>query len=202
MDEKFNRREMLKLVGAGAVACLPGLAVTPSAIAEDGVAEVRVESFYPRGQWFYEPAGIYIPVGTKVRWISNDYGATVSSFHPSIDNHELRMPEKAKPFDSGILARYGRYRTFEWTFEVEGTYDYFSRTFEPIGMVGRIIVGKPGGPGEWPPGYGGREGRAVVFPAQAKILAALPSGEIVAKKTLPYPKDLVVRSFPFGDLNR
>jgi plastocyanin len=201
MNLIFDRREMLKRLGVGAAALLPAL-VSKSAVAEDGVVEIRVESFYPRGQWFYEPSGIYIPLGTKARWIANDYGATVTSFHPSIDNHELRIPEKAKPFDSGVLSRYGRYRIFEWTFDVEGTYDYFSRTFEPIGTVGRIVVGKPGGPGEQPPGYGGREGRAVVFPAEAKILDALPSGEIVAKKSIAYPKDLVVRSFPFGDLNR
>ena len=201
MNGKLNRRDLLKTLGAGAMTFLPTLLAMPC-LAEDNVAEIKLDSFYPRGQWFYEPAGIFIPLGGKVRWIANDYGATVTSFHPSIDNHELRIPDKAKPFDSGIMARYGRYRIFEWTFDLEGTYDYFSRTFEPVGMVGRIVVGKPGGPAEQAPGYGGREGRAVMFPAQAKILNALASNEIVTKKTIPYPKDLVVRSFPYGDLNR
>src|SRR5689334_3465214 len=117
MAGNVSRREILKTLRASAGLLLPYL-TSRSAIAQDNITEVRVESFYPRGQWFYEPAGLYIPLGSKVRWVANDYGATVTSFHPSIDNHELRIPEKATPFDSGVMARYGRYRIFEWTFEV------------------------------------------------------------------------------------
>ena len=66
----------------------------------------------------------------------------VTAYHPSVDNHELRIPEGAKPFNSETMGSGG---TFKWTFEVEGTYDYYSRAYEYLGMVGRIIVGKPGG---------------------------------------------------------
>ena len=197
---KPNRRELLNILGIGAAAVvIPGWRASVLS-AEDGVHEIMADSFYPRGQWFFDPAGLYIQKGEKVRWVAGNYGPTVTAFHPSNWNHELRIPENAKPFDSGILTNYGRYRVFEWTFDVEGTYDYFARTFEPVGMVGRIIVGKPGGPAEQHPlGYGGREGKAPVFPAQAKILSALTSSEIVDKKKIPYPKNLVFRSFPYGD---
>ncbi len=203
MKCQLDRRELLKIVGLGAAAVvLPDLGVTILP-AEEGVAEIQADSFYPRGQWFFNPIGLYIQKGQKVRWVAGNYGPTVTAFHPSNLNHELRIPEQAKPFDSIVLTTYGKYKTFEWTFDVEGTYDYFSRTFEPVGMVGRIIVGKPGGPAEQnPPGYGAREGRAPVFPAQAKILAAAPSAEILAKKSIPFPKDMLVRTFPYGDLNR
>ncbi len=67
-------------------------------------------------------------------------------------------------------------------------------------MVGRIVVESPGGPAEQnPPGYGAREGKAPVFPSQAKLLAALPSQQIVANKTIAYPRDLLVRTYPYGD---
>ena len=203
MSWKLNRRELLKTFGAGAAAVILPEFRLSIVRAEDDIPVIKADSFYPRGQWFFDPAGLYIQKGQKVRWVAGNYGPTITAFHPSNWNHELRIPENAKPFDSGILTNYGAYNIFEWTFDVEGTYDYFARTFEVVGMVGRIVVGKPGGPAEQhPPGYGGREGRAVLFPAQAKILAALPSNEIVAKKTIPYPKDLVFREFPYGDLNR
>jgi hypothetical protein len=59
-------------------------------------------------------------------------------------------------------------------------------------------VGNPGGPAEKPVGYGGREGRAPVFPAQAKVLASIPAKEIVAKKAIPFPGDLLVRPYPYS----
>jgi plastocyanin len=154
-----------------------------------------------RGQWFFNPVGLFIEKGDTVRWMNGKFGTTVTAFHPSNANHELRIPKNAKPFDSGVLGYEAeKYRPFEWTFDVEGTYDYFSRTHEPVGLVGRIVVGAPGGPAEEnPPGYGAREGRAPVFAAQKKLLAALRSADIVAKKSIAYPRDVVVRSYPFGE---
>jgi hypothetical protein len=37
--------------------------------------------------------------------------------------------------------------SFEVTLTVEGVYDYYCTTHEMAGMVGRIIVGQPSGPG-------------------------------------------------------
>lgn len=199
MHAAMDRRELLRrlsLLSAGVAIPRLGLRI---AQAQDDVPVIAADSSYARGQWFFDPAGLYIEKGQKVRWVAGNYGPTVTAFHPSIDNHELRIPERAQPFDSGILVEHNiQYKIFEWTFDVEGTYDYFSRTFEPIGMVGRIIVGRPGGPAEEnPPGYGGRDGRAVVFPAQAKMFAALPSAQIVSQKSIPYPRDVATRSFPY-----
>ena len=98
-----------------------------------------------------------------------------------------------------MMTNYKGLNTFEWTFDVEGTYDYFSRDQEIMGMVGRIVVGKPGGPAEkYKPGYGGREGRAVVFPREIEMFGFCPSEQIVAKKTIRYPKDYVVHPHPYG----
>ena len=202
MTPKLTRRNLLKASALGiAVVNLPGFKV--ELFGQGPVVEVRIISVYIRGQWFFEPAGLYIEPGTTVRWVPTKWGATVTAFHPSNLNHELRIPENAEPFDSGLIGEDSiRYNRFERKFDVEGTYDYFSRHHEPLGMVGRIVVGRPGGPAETNrPGYGGRDGRAPVFPAQAKLLEFLSAQDITAKKTVPYPRDLLVRKYPYGDLH-
>jgi hypothetical protein len=39
---------------------------------------------------------------------------------------------------------------FDVTFTVEGVYDYYCLPHEAAGMVGRIVVGQPSGPGALP----------------------------------------------------
>ncbi|MCH8016780.1 MAG: hypothetical protein IH917_09170 [Acidobacteria bacterium] len=158
------------------------------------VLEIAMVRAYRQGRFYYDPIGLYVDPGQTVRWTSRPPSFSVVAFHPDNDNHELRIPERAEPFDSKIL---GRSPTFEWTFEVEGTYDYYSRNYEYLGMVGRIIVGKPGGPGERPPGYGNRNGRMVMYRDAGRLFEYLKSDEIVQKKRIPYPMDLLRRPFPW-----
>ena len=194
-----SRRTMLATVGAGVLA-LPRLGFGQTAV-------VRVGLAFPRGQYFFDPAGIWVAPGGTVRWefafnggVGALMGVSVTAFHPANENHELRIPETAKPFDSGPMNRAANgFIRFEHAFDVEGTYDYFSITHESIGMVGRVVVGRPGGPAEQAPGYGARDGRAPMYPASAVILNACPSQQIVEKKSIPYPKDLVVRPYPYGE---
>jgi len=94
--------------------------------------------------WF-DPVGILIKPGQTVRWIIKDNVHTTTAYHPRNDNHSLRIPEKAIPWDSGFLVNPGDY--FDVTFHIEGVYDYYCTPHEMAGMVGRIIVGKPAGPG-------------------------------------------------------
>ena len=115
---------------------------------------------YGRGLWYYDPVGLYIQPGDTVRWQALRWTPTVTAFHPDNDNHELRIPTGAMPFDSGILATM---QTWEWTFTVAGTYDYYSKHHEAAGLIGRVVVGAPGGPGEKPPRYGGSEGRTPIY---------------------------------------
>lgn len=198
----ITRRELL--VGAASVMAAVRQ-VGAQAQAQEPVT-IRLGVNYPNGQYYFDPVGVFVPVGGTVRWqfpfrggVGALMGITVTAFHPANDNHELRIPAQAMPFDSRPMNRaQDGFVRFEHTFTVEGTYDYFSASHEVLGMVGRIVVGKPGGPAEQPPGYGGREGRAVMFPAEAAVLNACPPGEIVQKKTIAYPRSLVTRVYPFS----
>ncbi len=80
---------------------------------------------------------------------------------------------------------------------MEGTYDYYSHTNEYLGMVGRIIVGQPGGPEEQPPGYGNRQGREVMYRDAKLLLEVLKSDEIVRKNKVQAPPELLRRDFPW-----
>lgn len=49
-----------------------------------------------------------------------------------------RIPKDATAWNSGTLSEAGA--TFEHTFEVKGTYDYFCIPHESIGMMGSMTV--------------------------------------------------------------
>jgi plastocyanin len=150
---------------------------------------------YGMGIYYFNPAGLYINLGQSVQWAGvGRY--PVSAYHPSLGNHELRIPEAAKPFTSRTASG-AEDGMFTWTFDVEGTYDYYSEPHEALGMVGRIVVGKPGGPAEKPPGYGNREGRAVMYSDAARLLNFLKPDEIVRQKVVPCPLQLLERKFPW-----
>jgi plastocyanin len=118
--------------------------------------EVRALQSSDGSRVYFEPAGLRIAPGDTVRWIQVRGYHTVTAYHPSNGNHELRIPEGAAPWDSGVLL--GQFpakgSTFEHTFTTPGTYDYFCGPHEAAGMAGRIVVGAPGdGGGARPFGY-------------------------------------------------
>ena len=136
-------------------ACLAGAALLGAGIASAATVEVkRVQA--PAGDAYFDPAGVRIAPGDTVRWVQMSGFHSITSYHPRNDNHELRIPESAEPWDSDILlADYPKSgSTFERVFTVPGVYDYFCKPHEMAGMVGRIVVGEPGdGPGTKPFGY-------------------------------------------------
>ena len=92
---------------------------------------------YSREVW-YNPVGLYVPIDTTVTWVSRN-GAP-----HSVTAFEDRIPEGATRFASPTL-REGE--TFEHTFSVPGTYDYYCEP-EAKAMVGRVVCEEPGGPAE------------------------------------------------------
>ena len=136
----------------------------------------------PAGKTYFDPAGVHIAPGDTVRWVQIGGFHSVTAYHPSNDNHELRIPVSAQPWDSDVLlANYPkRGATFEHVFTVPGVYDYFCKPHEMAGMVGRIVVGDAGdGPGTKPFNYApGEHWKSV--PEIARN-AFPPVGEILQK---------------------
>ena len=91
-SKRIDRRELLKSCGAGMLAlAIPALGrqdagevgtdvggskerVRPEAQAEPGVTVIRVDTIYPRGQWFFDPVGVHIEKGQRVRWVCSPNG--------------------------------------------------------------------------------------------------------------------------------
>lgn len=95
--------------------------------------------------WF-DPAGLLVRPGTSIRWAAVEGVHTATAYHPANGELPRRIPEEARPWDSGYLVP--SERTFEVTLEVEGVYDYFCRPHEAAGMAGRIVVSDGGRPPE------------------------------------------------------
>ena len=161
-------------------ACLAGAALLAGAgTATAATVEVKLVQT-PAGNTYFDPAGIHIAPGDTVRWVQISGFHSITAYHPRNDNHELRIPESAEPWDSDILlADYPkRGATFEHVFTVPGVYDYFCKPHEMAGMVGRVVVGEPGnGPGTKPFGYAPSEDWKPIpevarkaFPPVAEIL--------------------------------
>ncbi len=126
------------------------------------VVKMITKVYEDRVENVFEPDRLVIAPGDTVRWeIENGLHNTVA-FHPG-DEHTahhddvdeagerpLRIPPEAKPWESEHLRTPGE--AFEYTFTVEGVYNYFCHPHEFEGMVGVIVVGSPTpGPGLEPP---------------------------------------------------
>ena len=107
MSPEINRRVFLKAASAGIVTLVNFKSWTSitrgQAVHEKDVIEIKIYQNDFIGRWYFEPVGLYIRPGQKVRWICEMWGSSATAFHPVNENHELRIPKKAKPFDSGIL---------------------------------------------------------------------------------------------------
>ncbi|MEE8349971.1 MAG: hypothetical protein V3R94_10390 [Acidobacteriota bacterium] len=169
---------------------------TPSGTAAAEMPLIHSLRRFSDSVYCFDPVGLFVQPGETIRFIpkSSDM-TTLSAYHPDHDNHELRIPETAKPFNFGFPDR----PFFDFVLDVEGTYDYFSKYQEVVGMVGRIVVGRPGGPGEKPWGYGGAEGRNPIYKSILKTAALLNSREIVQKKRIPFPFDEMRPPYPLWD---
>jgi plastocyanin len=107
------------------------------------VVFLRVEG----GRFFFDPAALHLEPGEEVLWVNLGDNHSTTAYHPA-NGKPLRIPEGADPWDSGILGLGDVGIAFSYTFRVEGTYDYFCMPHEFLGMVGRIVTGRPGGPAE------------------------------------------------------
>jgi plastocyanin len=160
------------LAGGGLLLAAPAL--RRAIAAPPAVVEVRMRSDPDGARVGFDPIGLKVAPGTVVRWVVEANLHTTTAYHPANGGHPLRIPQRAEPWDSDYLVEPGQ--RFEVVLTAEGVYDYFCTPHEMAGMVGRIIVGRPGGPGTRPPGD--------ELPPAAR--AALPSIErIMAEGSVP-----------------
>lgn len=95
----------------------------------------------------FDPIGLLIQPGLTVRFVCEANYHTTAAYHPANASHSLRIPTTAKPWSSDVLQP-GEH--FEVTLTVPGVYNYFCLPHEKAGIVGRLIVGQPTGPGSRP----------------------------------------------------
>ncbi len=166
-------RILRRLIGSGG--CL--------AAGHAGVVEIRMRSDASGAQVWFDPLGLLINPGQKVRWVMAQNVHTTTAYHPKNGNHSLRIPEKAAPWDSGYLVNPGD--RFEVTLDVEGVYDYYCVPHEMAGMVGRIIVGRPTGPGSLPfDYYRGKPGTEGWQPVPEAAQKAFPGIEQIMREKI------------------
>jgi len=163
-------------------ACGSLVALLVAAPTSGATFEVRAVMSKDGAEVYFDPVGLRIQPGDTVRWIQVNGYHSVTAYHPANGDRELRIPEGAKPWDSGmLLAEYpAKGSTFEHTFTIPGVYDYLCIPHEAAGMVGRIIVGEPAaGPGTRPFGYApDRHWKPVPTPAQQ----AFPAIALIMEK--------------------
>lgn len=141
------------------------------------------------GRWVgFDPIGLWVPAGTTIRWLLRSNVHSVAAYHPDNDNHALRIPQDAAPWASDVLIEPGEH--FDVTLTVPGVYDYYCVPHEQAGMVGRIIVDEPTGPGAL--GFDERPdlaGAADWEPVPEMARKAFPAvADIMARKRIPFTR--------------
>ena len=139
------------MIGRRTLLATGGFWLAGLAKAHTGVVDIAMNSNEDGSKVWYDPIGLLVQPGTTLRWMIMANVHSVAAYHPDNDNHSLRIPEKAKPWNSDFLVNPGDH--FEVTLTEPGVYDYFCAPHEQAGMVGRIIVASPSGPGTLPFDY-------------------------------------------------
>jgi plastocyanin len=188
------RRHVLLLGGAVAMA-------RATSSAADAQAVIRMRSDPDGSLVGFDPIGLLIQPGTTVRFHCEANYHTTTAYHPANANHSLRIPDAAQPWSSDVLQPGD---CFEVTLTVPGVYDYFCAPHEAAGMVGRLIVGQPAGPGslafDW---YAGRAEAKDWVPVPAAARAAFPAiADIMRRGQVPAKLEMTMADGPERSTNR
>jgi plastocyanin len=133
-----SRRSVLRIGGV----LLAGLTKPRLALAGEPI-EIRMLGNTDGSHVWFDPVGLRVEPGQTVRWVNLDPGNshTATAYHPKNFERPQRIPEGAEPWNSDYLLPN---ESFAVTLTVEGVYDFFCIPHEHAGMVGRIVVGRPG----------------------------------------------------------
>lgn len=182
----MRRRQFITKVGGAGLAATGIMGSVGTAAAQSSGSDPRKGSgtksdpyqvyMYTKGSDFYfTPVGLYIKKGDYVKWTIKTGGHSTTSY--SKGNPEAKntmIPKGAKSWNSGVMKNKGQ--SFTHQFNTKGTYDYYCIPHKTLGMVARIVCGKPGGPAE---------GSSPPNPVGKGLMPS--SKKIVKKKALSYP---------------
>jgi plastocyanin len=79
------------------------VALLVAAPAPAATFEVRAVMSKDGAEVYFDPVGLRIHPGDTVRWIQVNGYHSVTAYHPANGDRELRIPERAEPWDSGML---------------------------------------------------------------------------------------------------
>lgn len=162
-------RRLVLALGGGALATL----VSPARLRAGSVETVEMRGTARGERVWFEPRGLAVAPATTIRFVNRDPGNshTATAYHPAILDRLRRIPKAAAPWDSGFLLPG---ESFDVMLAAPGVYDFYCQPHEPMGMVGRIVVGRPDGPGWEGPS-------ADTVDLAEELLASLPAvGDILA----------------------
>jgi plastocyanin len=163
-----------------------GLIISPTAEAHqaDAPVVITMRSDAEGSHVGFDPVGLLIQPGQMLRFLCEANYHTTAAYHPENGSHSLRIPREARPWASDVLQP-GEH--FDVRLFVPGVYDYFCAPHEEAGMVGRIIVGQPTGPGSLPfDWFKGRPEASEWLAVPPAAQAAFPSvADIMRKRQVP-----------------
>ncbi|WP_277543574.1 plastocyanin/azurin family copper-binding protein [Haloarcula laminariae] len=151
----MERRQVLKAGGVAATAGLTGLAGCSSSNPdESGETDTpsngnttTILMVTEGSDYYFDPIGLFVESGETITFEIDSGSHSATAYKKGNGQASVtHIPDGAEAFDSGILSEQGA--TFEHTFETAGTHDYYCTPHKSLDMVGRIVVGEPGGPAE------------------------------------------------------
>lgn len=141
VPDSTSRRSLLRTIGASVAttAVVGGTAAAQESDTETASGETHEVSMVTSddGDYYFDPIGLHVQPGDTIRW-------TIESGSHNVVSYDDRIPEGADTFETEIISE----GSHELTFSTEGTYDYYCMPHQSLGMVGRFVVGEPGGPAE------------------------------------------------------
>ena len=127
---QVNRRVIIEMLAVS------GIVSAAPALAQGKTVEVSIKD---TPSAMFDPPSVTIAVGDTVQWTNPGVITHSATFDPkqATKPADAALPAGVAPFDSGDLEQDG---TFKHTFTAKGTYKYFCKYHEEMGMVGTVIV--------------------------------------------------------------